>query len=439
MDECVVRGALALYGAEPVGSNWTRMLFGDWVWLMESRRLDPVTHAHMEYARCVLHQLKGEFGAALERLAGAQPFLVQSQYMTMYGKLLHGQIAMAQGHVEDAGSHYRRARQIARKSYLLDPASAAAAEVMLQELALECSRVSSVAELHSVPKALMTNGVPFSAFAAASGLAIELKLRAKLTDQALATADELLEYVRGAGLTSLARYVAALRISVLVMAGRYVDAERAWRQENLPEDTEHCVDLTGQSWREMEAVVCARLHCLIASERFDEGRSLVRELSSVALKRGLRRTLMRTLALSMAMEHRAGEPESAVKNLEEFLCLFTETPYAWPMVQEQAICTVVLARFLDLKPNSRHREAAGSLLAAVCLVDDVGEPVLSERERMVLHLMEYKQDKQIALALGLTVYGVRYHMRKLFTKLGVRKRDAAVRRARELGLIPDES
>ena len=109
------------------------------------------------------------------------------------------------------------------------------------------------------------------------------------------------------------------------------------------------------------------------------------------------------------------------------------------MVQEQAICTVVLARFLDLKPNSRHREAAGSLLAAVRLVDDVGEPVLSERERMVLHLMEYKQDKQIALALGLTVYGVRYHMRKLFTKLGVRKRDAAVRRARELGLIPDES
>ena len=33
--------------------------------------------------------------------------------------------------------------------------------------------------------------------------------------------------------------------------------------------------------------------------------------------------------------------------------------------------------------------------------------------------------------------GVRYHLRKLFTKLNVRTRVEAVRRARELGLIPD--
>ena len=439
VDECIVRGAIALYGAEPVGSDWVRTLHSDYVRLLESQRLDPVTHGHMEYALCVLYQLKAEFDAALERLAGARQFLAQSQYNSMHAELLRGQVAMAQGHVQDAQSHYRTAQRMARMSYVLEPVSSAGVEVMLQELALECNRVSSAADLRSVPQALMTNGVPFSVFVAASGLVIELKLRVGRTDQALATANELLEYVRGVGLTSLARHLAALRASVLVVAGRVGDAERSWRVENLPEDAEGCVDLNGQSWREMEAVACARLRCLIERERFDEGRRLARELRSVAVERRLRRTLMRALALSMVLEQRAGEPSSAMGHLEEFLSLFAESPYAWPLVRERATCAAVVTTFLDQNPDSPCREAARAISAAIHGVVDVRELVLSERERSVLQRLEGQRDKQIAAALGLSVYGVRYHMRKLFTKLRVRTRAEAVRRARETGLIQDDT
>ena len=65
-------------------------------------------------------------------------------------------------------------------------------------------------------------------------------------------------------------------------------------------------------------------------------------------------------------------------------------------------------------------------------------PELSEREREVLQRLEGEQDKQIATALGLSAYGVRYHIRKLFAKLGARNRAEAVRRAREMGLAPDD-
>ena len=220
VDECIVRGAIALYGAEPVGSNWTRGLSSDYARLLESRRLHPITRAHMEYALCVLHQLKAEFDVALGRFAGARLFLAQSQYMTMHGELLLGQVAMAQGHVQDAESHYRRAQRRARKARVLDPVPASLARVMLQELALECGRASTAEELRSVPKALMTNGVPFSALAAAGGVVIEVRLRAGRADKGLAKAEELLAYARGAGLTSLARYLAVLRISVLAVWGR---------------------------------------------------------------------------------------------------------------------------------------------------------------------------------------------------------------------------
>ena len=438
-DACIVRGVIALYGAEPLDSDWVRGLSGDYVRLVESRRLDPVTHGYMEYALCVLHQLKGEFDAALERLAGTRKLLAQSQYLWTHAELLRGQVAMAQGHVQDAESHYRAAQRIARKNYVLDPISPAGADVMLQELALERGKVSSAAELRSVPQALMTNGVPFSAFAAASGLVIELKLLAGRTDQALGTANELLENARGVGLTSLARYLAVLRVSVLVDAGRVGEAERAWRLENLPEDPEDCVDLTGQGWREMEAVACARLRCLVATERFDDGRRLARALSSVAVERRLRRTLMRALALSTVLERRAGELESAAGHLEEYLSLFAESPYAWPLVRERATCEPVVTMFLDRNPDSPYRESARSLLAAIRRVVDVRDLVLSERERTVLARLGGQRDKQIAVALGLTVDGVRYHMRKLFTRLGVCTRADAVRRARELGLIPGDS
>ena len=48
------------------------------------------------------------------------------------------------------------------------------------------------------------------------------------------------------------------------------------------------------------------------------------------------------------------------------------------------------------------------------------------------------QDKQIAAELGLTVHGVRYHLRKLFTKLGANTRADALRQARELDLLSGE-
>ena len=439
VDRYIVHGAMAIYGGEPVGADSVRTLSGDLSRLVESQRLDPLTRGHLEYGMSVLHQLKAEFDIALELLAGAGQVFAHSQYMTMHGHLLRGQIAMARGQVEDAESHYRRGQRMARKGYVLDPGPMAGARIMSQELALECSAASSAGDLRTVPRAFMTSGVPFSVIAAASGLVIDLRLRDGRSDLALTAVDELLEYVRGTGLTALIRYLTALRTSVLVIAGRVEDAERAWRLEELPRDSKGCVDLAGQGWREMEAISSARLHWLIARERFDEGRDLARELHAVAVERRLRRTLMRALALWMVLEQRSGNPQSAVGHLREFLSLFVESPYAWPLVRERATCAAVVTKFLDLHPDSPHQETAQSLLAAMRRVDGVRELALSERERQVLQRLHNQRDKQIAAALGLTVSGVRHHLRKLFAKLGVGKRAEAVRRARELGLIADDS
>ena len=439
VEDCIVRGAIALYGGEPLTSTWARTLGRDYTRVAESKHFDPLARGFAAYGLCTLYQLRAEFETALDWLGGARHFLAQSRYITVHGALLLGQVDMARGRVEDAESHYRKAQRIARKSFLVDPASVTGAGIMLRELRQECAAASSADEPGRVPIRWVKRGMPFSGFAAACSLRVERSLQIGRTGQALAQADELLEYTRGAGLTSLARYMSAMRVSVLVIAGRPRDAERAWRTDDLPSDPTGCVDLTGQGWREMEAISCARLRWLTATERFGEGRDLARELRKAAAERQIKRTLMRATVLSIVLEQRAGRSESATAHLEEFLELFSETPYAGPLLRERAVCRTTMTAFLERHTESPHRERVESLLTAMRRLDEVTGLVLSEREHAVLNFLEDRGDKQIAAELGLTTHGVRYHLRKLFARLGVTSRADAVRRGRELGLMSDDS
>ena len=81
----------------------------------------------------------------------------------------------------------------------------------------------------------------------------------------------MLGYVRDARLPALVRHVSALRVSVLAIAGRIVDGERAWTSHDLPQAPAECLDLEGQTWREMESLSCARLRLAIGGGRFDCG------------------------------------------------------------------------------------------------------------------------------------------------------------------------
>ena len=434
-ENCVVRGLILLYGGERFGSTLMETHLDEVARLAESPCVDVLTRGIMEYSLCMAGSLTANFGVALDHAARARTCFSENRYMSIYVDLQEGQVAMAQGRVKDAAAHYRRAERVARKNYVLNAEPAAICEVLLQELALESDRATPGAELTRIPGALTTGSTPFQAYAAASGAIVDLKLRDEGVDSALAVADEMLEYVQSARLPAQMRYVSALRISLLVIAGRIGDGEEAWVSEDLPEATADCVDLTGQTWREMEALSCARLRLMIEGERFEAGRGLAADLRAVAAARGLKRTLMRALALSVVLERRADEGAAAASHLEAYMHAYAEAPYAGPLVRERADCLDVVATFLDSAPDSPYRATACSLLAAMGRADDPRRPVLSAREREVLQRLGGQQDKQIAAELGLSAYGVRYHIRKLFAKLGTRSRAEAVRRAREMGLL----
>ena len=435
-DDCIVRGAIALYGCEPIGSDWCRNALADLAKLAEAPRIHSLTRGNLEFGLCVAHQMTADFDSALMRAARARRCFGARRYMSVWVDLQVGQVAMAQGRVQDAIEHYLRARRATKVTLVLETVRTVLAKVLSQELSIECNQFASAAELTHVPRALTASGTPFSAYAAASGVVAETRIRNEGIESALTAVETMLDYVCSAELPTLVRYLAAMRIGLLASARRVGDAERTWRLEALPEDPEGCLDLVGQSWREMEALSCARLRLLIESERFDAARGFAGDVRAVAGARGLRRTLMRTISLSIVLERRTGRSEAAAAHLLEYLRLLDETPYTRPLVREGEACAPVVAEYLDTAPATPCRESAQSLLAAIRSVEDPKGLVLSERETDILQrLFERQGDKQIAAALGLTAHGVRYHLRNLFTKLGAGSRAEAVRRANELGLI----
>ena len=439
VDDCAVRGSLAHYGSERMGSAWMRRTIADYSRLAASPRVDPATRGHLEYGLCMARNMTAAFESALDHAARARRHLGDNPYLTLYIDAQVGQIAMAQGRVREAEEHYAIAQRMVKTSGVFDPVPAGIVKVLRQELALECGRRMTVADLPDVPDVLVTGATPFLSYAAAAGAVVELRLQDEGIDGALRAADGMLDYVRGAGLPALIRYLSASRVSLLATAGRIGGAELAWQADDLPETPAGCLDLDGQSWREMEALSCAHLRLSIARGDFDAGRGFARDLRAAAEARGLRRTLMRALALSMALERRAGDGGAAAGHLADYLRLFAETPYARPAVRDRDECGIVLASYLDSDPGapggSPDRNSAETLMATINRTANGSFPVLGAREREVLERLGHQRDKEIADALGLTTHGVRYYLRGLFSKLEVRSRADAVRRARELGLI----
>ena len=135
----------------------------------------------------------------------------------------------------------------------------------------------------------------------------------------------------------------------------------------------------------------------------------------------------------------AGDGAAAAAHVEDYLRAYADSPYGGPLVRERADCAELLAARLQSAPGADAGAAARSLLAAMESADDPRQRVLSAREQQVLQRLAGRRDKQIAAELGLSTHGVRFHLRNLFAKLGARNRAEALRRAREIGLIPGDS
>ena len=440
IDECTARGMLCLYGCESMGSATMRATLADYARYADEPAIDSAMRGNFELGLCIACNMKAEFDAALHWADRTERRLGGSRYVRMFVDLYRGQIAMARGQVKEAAGCYGSAHRIARTRVLGAPDQAVFVEVMMRELDWETHRATRLSRATlGIPDALYASGTPVLAYSAASGTSAELTLLRRGHDAALGVLEEAFEYALERELPALVRCLGGMRVYLLSAAGQTGEAEGIWRRAGLPEDDAACLDLEGQTWRELESLSCARLRLLLATGRFDAGRRFADSLFTVVAQRGLRRTWMRGLAVAVAIERAANQEQQSIGRLVEFLHHYAETNYAAGAVLERLTFVPALEEVLASRPAPGTRKPAERLLETLRGVDGALAPDvrLSTRELEILEQIGTMPDKEIAKALGLTVPGVRYHVAKIFAKLGVNDRRSAVERARRAGLLPD--
>ena len=440
-DWSIARGLLVISGCEPLGSEQMRDVVANGRRIADRPDLPPMLRATADCGLCVYHNLRAEFDAALKRGSrGRRRIGRRSTYLTAAVDFQFGQVAMARGEVKDALKWYRNGMRAAKARRLHDPGLVTDGDVLMRELNLERNRVGGGnGEQMRIWKEVYGTGSQFASYAASSEMTVELVVEREGADQALSELDEMWDRARVMGLAPLERHLAALYVSVLADAGRAGEAEPIWRDAGLPEVDAGCIDLDGQTWREMESIACARLRLHAARGDYDMGRALSRALVATAADRGLKRTWLRALALSTVLEQRAGGDKAAVAHVESYVQLYDGTDYSRPLMRAGSPGAAALQQLLGGQPDGPLMDAAQQLWSAIKRRGvEMGTLRLTTKQREVLARLPTQRDKEIAAALGLSTHGVRFHLRNIFQRLGVRDRSQAVARGRALGLLPPE-
>ena len=442
VDAFIARALLAGFGCVSIHSEQARRLLAEGHRLADDSDLPPEILGVVCELLCAARGQTAQFETSRALgTASAEHFArCGSRQGAMFVDLHLGTVAMAQGRAEEAAERYARARRTAAQVFTRDAGPALFGDVLTAELALERNDASALDDrVLRFPLRLRDTGAWFDVFAAAWGVAAELTAVRRGADAAVALLDEAQERARALGRASVATYLAALRVSVLVAAGRPERAAEAWRAGGLPGGGADLFDLDVRSWREMEALAEARIRLLAGQGDLDAARDLAGRLCVAAAERGLARTLMRGLAAAAAAAHRAGDAAGAAARAAEFVRLARRTDYPRPLVREGAAAAAVLRDLLRTDLDPAARAAAEALRAQVEEPSAApAPPVLSAREREVLAgTARGERAKETAARIGLTEDGVRYHLKQIYRKLDVSGRHDAVRRAQEAGILQD--
>ena len=439
IDQIFLEIGFFISGSTPVGSADLQSSVTSAIVIARDSELEPFTRAFINLVLCVYENRLGRFEAAFARAGQVRRLISDSQshYLSLHIDIQLGNMAMVQGHVQEAETYYASALRSVRSHYPDDPVCGTICEALLRELQYERNRLTlAVAAGMNLRDKFTQPGNTFGTHTSECVIVAEATQYAAGVDDALSVLAEMTEFARFSKRQPLVRYLAALRVAMLSGAGRVAEAERAWRAEALPSSDDGCLDMQVMEWREVEMIACARLRLYIACEAFEAGREFADLLLHVAGTHGLVRATMRAYAIAMALERQAGNLDAACAHLKTFLHHYTSTDYARPIIREADASRAVLEHLLASHPDSPFQAAAADLLMMISR-DQQKDRVagFTDRELAVLKLLPDLRDKQIAAELSISREGVRYHLRRIFTKLGVHSRRAAVQQARSIGLL----
>jgi LuxR family maltose regulon positive regulatory protein len=405
---------------------------------------DTIFLSNVKNLLAISHIQRGYFDKGIAETIEAidhyrQAGLIHGEF---FARLHMGNAYFVKGEPDKARTAYGAARQLWRSDLDEEKTKLAILNAQTNELAYECA-LSPPAVKGLVETRAMIEKCEwwYDVFAAAiSPLVMTL-----LETRGLGTAREELslcrKLVEKRGANGLLPLLEAWDVSCHALKGDPQEAAYRLEKSGLYKNRQQIIAGTGTPWREQEAIAAAVARVLIGTEQPLEAVRYLTPIENRMLEAGHIRSAIRIGTLKTLAQDALGDGEAAQQSCMQVLKSASRTGYVRAFATERDGITGMLDR------HGHALKQSGDLDRDECgLIDrlqnkqgsgpDDDKAALSDRERTVLsEVAKGLTDKEIARELGLTPNTVKFHLKNVFRKLGVRNRTEAVKISRDMGAI----
>lgn len=389
----------------------------------------PLFWGWCENIMIVMHQMRGDLQAARQALArtrdtyralGVLPFA--EQYLTIHDLLIafsHGDIRTT---AELASGSLRR-RGGARS---VEPTVISIGRMVLGAVDYLRHYREGAADLIRV--ALDQLGVGdgwFEPYAIAWPVLADVAWRRHGHETVLRINDELRGRLAQQGVLCADDLLSALDAIYLLRAGEVDAAERALSPIEL---IDGCVP-----WRARDTVQHARILLHMARNRPEEAAAAAADLARAGETGQRLLTRVKALVLGALAREQAGDPDGADALMAQALHHAFAEEIVGPFVEEGAALAPIARRAVERDGPPLERRHAETVFKALRTRRQYLSPdALNDRETEIMaHLAEGASNKLIARRLGLTENTIKFHLKKIYAKLGVTSRKAAAAKVLE--------
>ena len=404
---------------------------------------DELFQGNLMTLLCLSCHQRGEFAKALSHADDAIAVygdngMVHGQ---IYNYLHKGVIRFAQGNSRRALHCYKHALSIARINYGTDKSKIAITSPLIAEVNYELNNLDTAgSHLHNIIKKLHATEGWLDIYAAGYITASQLILNDAGPDAAMEFLDSVESEIETCGIVGLAQLILATRISLLSRRGLFDEAEYIFKYSNLTLDACPGPGPGVTTWREREAVIkaIAELSILRGSNQ-----KIFQDLLRISgdLLAGMHiRSFIHIGILTALTGMSLGEKEQAWKLLSQVLDKTLNSGFIRFFIDKGEQARLMLELFekeCGHLVSGRTAEHCNDIIEQYDMARQENKNVsLTRREaELLVELQQGKPDKLIARSLRVSPNTVRYHLKKLYRKLGAANRTEAVHIARESSLI----
>jgi LuxR family maltose regulon positive regulatory protein len=403
IERAMCRSLLAIYQGTPLTMADVEELEG---FTMEFPDLAPLIMSAAGTMRGYVLQMESAFDAAAKaaRKAIVHAEDVQSQYAALFLHCDIGMIAGLKGRVAEAEAAFHEGDRACNAALRDDERLTMIRDAFRLELHHELSPEDETAlpRLRNICRRLpRLEGWP-DVFAAAFRTYSEKLVFTGSDEAALTLIDTGIDYARREDVRSLAHILGHHRALLLVLMGKHEEARRALASLAA----EDLLAPSVMPWRAYEARVEAMAAIAFHSGNAD-AQAMLEEASEWAREHGNLRSELRFRSFQASM----GLGGEAARKA---------------MIAQSGFSRSVL-----LIERMRRSGLNGKPHPSGATFETAGSAFFTPRELSVLERVERGlSDKAIALELGITPHGVRYHLKRIYAQLGVHTREQASRKAK---------